>query len=751
MQGTTATRKTIHPFLSPLLLCLVSTTASSQLRVAKSVTPTAIAVGETATFTLTIDNTANPMDLTNCVITDPIASCMVLDTGSCIPVPVITVDCGVGMPDTVSTAPFTIAASTTQTVSFSVTGLNIGMCANSFDVRCTEDSGTASSLLDIQAPPADIVVTKTVAPSPILVGETATFTIVIENTGGTPLTDCRLADPVPACAALDTASCTSTPAITVDCGVIAPDEVNTSSSPFTIPIAGTQEVTFDVTGTVPGDCLNSVDVRCAEGSTTGSTTLVIDPIPPTTTFDKSVSPDTVIVGETATFTLTIDNTLSATDVTDCRLDDLLPTCLTLDTSSCTPMPAIAVDCGIMTPGAILVPALFSVPAGATQVITFEATGDVIGDCVNAFGVECTEVSGSNDTTLTVEAPPSDTTVSKTVDPPSAGVGASATFTIVIDNTMNVNPLTNCVLTDPIPPCMLLDGASCTTNPTIPVDCGASIPNAVQTTASPFSVAAGDTQTFTFDVTGDVEGDCLNDVDVRCDVFDGGDSETLTVTSGSLATVSKEVSPASIGVGSMATFTITVDNTLGTAALTNCVVLDPIDPGCMTLDTASCDSTPTLTIDCGIGVPNTVQNAGSPFTVAAGATQTVTFVVTGDAEATCSNTADVQCDVFGGTGSTTLDVGAVGCDLLGVDISFPPVSPTRSGAWVYTTMCTSGDDRLDNTQVVLASPAIGGPSDTPDDIVGSGGTLRLYQIDCDCPTDLYVSKNDITGKVAITLF
>ena len=84
-----------------------------------------------------------------------------------------------------------------------------------------------------------------------------------------------------------------------------------------------------------------------------------------------------------------------------------------------------------------------------------------------------------------------------------------------------------------------------------------------------------------------------------------------------------------------------------------------------------------------------------------------------------------------------------CDLKSADLSFPPVSPPRTGQWVYTQACAGGD-----VLPTLLVPAVTSGTDV-DTVGGLPGSLRLYQLSCGCANGHHLTKQ--AGMVRLDLF
>ena len=85
-----------------------------------------------------------------------------------------------------------------------------------------------------------------------------------------------------------------------------------------------------------------------------------------------------------------------------------------------------------------------------------------------------------------------------------------------------------------------------------------------------------------------------------------------------------------------------------------------------------------------------------------------------------------------------------CLLRTAAVSFPPLTPPRTGSWVYATMCGTGQVLTD------PAPRPAAEGDLAEAFAGPGGVLRLYQVDCTlpCPPRIGVLKDHATGRTAL---
>jgi uncharacterized repeat protein (TIGR01451 family) len=164
---------------------------------------------------------------------------------------------------------------------------------------------------------ADLSLTKTDAPDPVLVGQELTYTLTVANAGPHAATGVMLTDSVPSgatfvSAAAGQGTCTGTPTVACSLGTLG----SGGSATMTIKIRPATAGTLTNLATVTS---NETDPN--PGNNTATATTTVNP-----SADLSVtqidSPDPVHVGQNLTYTITVGNTGSA--ATGVTLTDNLP-------------------------------------------------------------------------------------------------------------------------------------------------------------------------------------------------------------------------------------------------------------------------------------------------------------------------------------------------------------------------------------------------------------------------------------------
>jgi LPXTG-site transpeptidase (sortase) family protein len=305
-------------------------------------------------------------------------------------------------------------------------------------------------------PVADLAVTKSDSPDPVLVGNNLTYTLAVTNLGPSPAANLVVTDTLPAGVTFVSASGTgwacSEAAGTVTCTRAAlvvgaaPDiTVVVTVTPAAVsPITNAVSVSSDTSDPVP-----------ANNSDTEQTAIspVID-----VSLDKQVNDASPDFGDTVTFTLVVANA-GPTIATNIDLTDVVPSGYTYVASSIAGGDTRS-DSAPSTTG--LTWRINSLASGGSTNLTYQATVLVSGTYDNYAEIsdhdqadsDSTPGNGStteddDDTVVVSPVGISDPAVTKTGDPATAVVGDIVTFTVVVTNAGTANA-DNVELTDPVP-------------------------------------------------------------------------------------------------------------------------------------------------------------------------------------------------------------------------------------------------------------------------------------------------------------
>ncbi|EJO5347524.1 DUF11 domain-containing protein, partial [Clostridium botulinum] len=167
---------------------------------------------------------------------------------------------------------------------------------------------------------ADLSITKTVNPDPVVAGEAATYTITVNNAGPSDALNVTLTDIIP--------PCILNPEFSIDGG--------TTFSPWVSPyvigtIAAGATVTVLIRGIVDPSCMVTitnvarVDSTTPDPDPTNNETTIVTLIANLADLSvvKTVNPDPVVEGQEATYTITVSNA-GPSDAQNVILTDVVP-------------------------------------------------------------------------------------------------------------------------------------------------------------------------------------------------------------------------------------------------------------------------------------------------------------------------------------------------------------------------------------------------------------------------------------------
>ncbi len=404
--------------------------AQANLALSKTVSPTRIAIGDTATYELVVANNG-PSTATGVTLSDPLPSgadavSVTTSRGTCDN----TVACAIG----------TLPVGTSAVVEVTVRGASAGTASNTAHVAAAQDDpvtddDTASAALDVVAA-ADLSITKVASADTVDVGAgpaPLTYTLTVHNAGPQTATAIAVDDPVPSDLTIDSAT---TPAglCAVAAGAVHCDIAGLAAgADATITVATT------VPDVVPGTAAESMGGRtllngaAVTGSpddpdrtnnTASASTLVLPAADVEVTLGGPGDP--IAPGATATLTLDVVNhgpsTAAAITATGTVPDGVS---IVSVPAGCTAAgQVVTCDVGTLAPGAsVQEPIVVAVSPAATPGADLPATADASARVVP----DPVEASNRDTFSLTVAA-----VLSRAAAPPAPAPGAAAPAPVPVD-------------------------------------------------------------------------------------------------------------------------------------------------------------------------------------------------------------------------------------------------------------------------------------------------------------------------------
>ncbi len=388
-----------------------------------------VSAGSTLTYNLTVTN-AGPSDATAATVSDTLPAALTLSSvtpsqGTCAPTPT-AFTCSLGSLAAGGNASIvlqaTVSASAAGTISNTAT-----VAAGTGDVDPAAANNSSQAFTTVLGQ-ADLVLTKSDAPDPVVAGNSLIYTLTAINNGPGEATGVVLTDPLPGVLTLISSSppglCSSS-AGTVSCslGTLAPGA--SLAIELTAAVSASASGTLTNVATLLGQQADPVPAN----NTATALTTVGPPVDlEVTTTD---APDPVPVGGTLLYTLTVVNHGPAT-ATGVELLDTVPSGLSV-------VSAVPGQGTCSVAGNVVSCALGSLTNGQSVTVFLSTTAGAaaVGQVANTATVssEALDREPGNDsaTALTTVTAVADLGVSLTDAPDPVGVGEPLTFTATVSN------------------------------------------------------------------------------------------------------------------------------------------------------------------------------------------------------------------------------------------------------------------------------------------------------------------------------
>jgi uncharacterized repeat protein (TIGR01451 family) len=632
-------------------------------------------IGETITYTITLDNTAGTASATNVFFTDtpPLGMSFVPGSMTYNGNPLSTANPLVGV------NVGTIAAGSSGVVTLKVkvdaipAAPSLAQYLNSakwtYDfIPCAGFATESGSLVTnpnlINA--VRLAPTKTVSPTGIVpVGQQLSYTISVPNTGQVGSAGTTLLDPIPAGTTYVANSTTLN-------GIAVPDVAgsmpfatatlinSTGQSSGVVASGATATIQFKVTvDNNPPTVITNTAFIDPDGAAIAQPIAVFAVNTPLTppVASKVFAPSTISAGAVSKLTITVTNA-NATALTMSALSDTLPAGLVIAnpanaTTNCGSGSALATAGGItlgLSGG--------TVPVNGSCTVSADVLATTAGLYNNIIpvGAVTTANAGSNtaQTTaaLTVLQGPS---ISKSFSPSTIAPGGLSTLTITLINPTGAI-LTNANVTDPLP-----SGLVIAATPTVVNNCGGSVAAAAGSSnvvINSASIPAANVCTIKVNVTSNTVGSYNNIIAAGALTTSGGSNASIAQADLNVASpqISKGFTPAVVAVNGVSTLTITLSNPTS-ATISGATVTDtfPTTPLGMSLANTTTTNNCGATLTNNLGTALATGNIGvriTGATIPAGGSCSVTFQVRSSAGGNFVNTIPIGALTTTAFGSNT---------------------------------------------------------------------------------------------------
>jgi uncharacterized repeat protein (TIGR01451 family) len=607
--------------------------------IAKSFSPTTVAVNAPSTVTFSITN-GNAVTI-HANFTDTLPANSVVDT-----TPNVVNSCG----GTVT------AVAGSGTISFTNAALAAGICSVAVNVRGTAegvfnnsvtinsaDAGngnTASASLTAIIPPS---IVKAFGASTIPLNGVTSLTFTINSSNGvSTLNGIAFADNLPAGLVVAVSSNLSTTCGGTGTAVGGSGSVSLTSVSLAPNTSCT--LSLDIMGTTAGVKNNSVQVTSTNGGTGNTSNASITVIAAPVIINAFGAASIPLNGSTS-LSFTVQNNNTTQSLSGVAFTDTLPAGLVVSTPN-----GLSGICGCGTLTATQGTNVISLSGAnlaqsSSCTLSVNVTGIAAGLQNNTTGNITSTQGGTGGTasaSLAVVAPPS---IAKAFSPAAIALSTTTSLTFTITNPdANTVSLTGVAFTDTIPTGLTVANASATV-------CGGTLtttaPTGIALTGA--TIATSSQCQFSVTVTGASAGNYTNTTGAVTSTNGGtGNTGTANLTVASPPTITKAFGAASIALNGTTSLTFTVSNPNSNVTLTGLAFTDTFPAGLAVAPTSNLSNT------CG-GTATAVPGAGSVSlasgTLAASASCTVSLNVQSTTGGVKNNSVQVT-STEGGTGNTS---------------------------------------------------------------------------------------------------
>ena len=431
---------------------MTSVSVLADLSLAKADSPDPVIAGQALTYTLTVTNNG-PSSSTGSTVSDPLPAGTTFtsspdgcgEAGGTVTCPIGAL--GVGANESVE---FTVAVGSDVTSSIANSATVTG---NETDPNAANDTANATTAVQVEA---DLRLSKSAAPDPVLAGNSLVYTLTVTNDGPSDSSGSAVADTLPVGVSFASSpdGCAAAGGV-VTCAIGALSPGASQMVQFTVDVASSTVGPLVNAATVSG---NETDPNAAND--TAMTSTAVD-----RAADLAVAqvdtPDPVTAGSGLTYALSVTNLGPSDDLATVTVTDTLPGGVTFSSATGTGW-----ICGEV--GGVVTCTRSGLAVGAAPLITVLLTVDppTTGTLTNTVSVASATTDpspGANDTNvveLTTVETEADLSIVKSdsMDPVS---GSSYSYTLEVTNA-GPSDARNVVATDVLPADLSFDSsATCT--------------------------------------------------------------------------------------------------------------------------------------------------------------------------------------------------------------------------------------------------------------------------------------------------
>ncbi len=465
----------------------------------------------------------------------------------------------------VGALPAILIATTAPTTTGTITN-TVSVGANGGVIADPNPSNDTSSRVTTVLPAANLLVTKTDSPDPVVIGNPLTYTVRVTNTGPSPATGVFLTDTLPSGVTFVAA----TPGCTFSSGTL-------TCALGTLNAGDGALITLTVTApATPAVITNTVTAQASPfdpnlaNNTANAPTVVADALVDVR-LTKSVTPSTVLAGSLFTYTLNVENlgpdTAYTVTVTDALPSGVSLVSVTAPGFTCTGSTFITCDRASLLVGA---------PVTLTLVVTAPAApGPITNTAGVASATADTNFSNNTDAVMVNVLAVGELAVSVAAAPEPVWAAAPLTYTVQVTN-LGPSLVNNVTLTNVLPAGVTLvsatgPGWSCTGVSTV-VCTRTNLSVGAAPALTLVVTTPNEAGTLTFHST--VHGSAL-----EFDLSDNTASRLSMVQARADLAVTKTAAPNPVTANSPLTYTVRVTNT-GPSALTAVTLTDTLPAGVM---------------------------------------------------------------------------------------------------------------------------------------------------------------------------